>query len=170
VVQYEVMAGRLALVIGSQFSHLIELTFVEGCATELHGALVSAGWRGGGGGAGGLVISPTTAELKSAVRQVFSTANDAGATLFIAFIRHGVSDGMDFSQCGKARPAGAAGAARALDGLLSDYRRVLGPDHPDTLLVQRNHSFWQNAPATSDDPKTHQNRTDFTRWQRRTAL
>ena len=43
------------------------------------------------------MCNPTTAELKDAVEEAFTAANDAGATLLIAFIGHGVARGsQDF--------------------------------------------------------------------------
>ena len=96
VVKLAVMAGRLALIVGSQCDRLPELSFVEELAGNLHAALaawaVAAGrwWRW-------LGVNPSTAELKAAVEEAFTAANDAGATLLIAFIGHGVAAGsQDF--------------------------------------------------------------------------
>ncbi|SFF74472.1 hypothetical protein SAMN05216251_1271, partial [Actinacidiphila alni] len=36
-----------------------------------------------------------------------------------------------------------AAAAEATADLLTDYLRVLGPDHPDTLTISRNLAYWQ---------------------------
>jgi hypothetical protein len=36
-----------------------------------------------------------------------------------------------------------AGAISALEQLLTDYLRVLGPDHPDTLSVRNNLARWR---------------------------
>ena len=90
------MAGRLALIVGSQCDELPELPFVDELAGELHAALAGGQWRPAGG-AGDWVCNPTTAELKDAVEEAFTAANDAGATLLIAFIGHGVARGsQDF--------------------------------------------------------------------------
>jgi hypothetical protein len=90
------MAGRVALVVGSQCDNLAQLSFPAALAKNLRDALAGAGWQGAGN-TGGLVIDPTTAELKKAVADAFVAANDAGATLLIAFIGHGVADGdLDF--------------------------------------------------------------------------
>jgi tetratricopeptide (TPR) repeat protein len=86
----------VALVVGSQCDNLNELGFVTGLATRLHTALVGAGWRAPGGGAG-LVIDPCTADLKDAVRGAFAAADAQTATLLISFLGHGMSDGdQDF--------------------------------------------------------------------------
>jgi hypothetical protein len=83
-------------VVGSQCDKLTKLSFPPMLAKNLRDALTRAGWQGAGS-AGGLVIDPTTAELKRAVSEAFTAANDAGATLLIAFIGHGVADGdLDF--------------------------------------------------------------------------
>ncbi|MGH3985454.1 MAG: tetratricopeptide repeat protein [Pseudonocardiaceae bacterium] len=36
-----------------------------------------------------------------------------------------------------------AGAAAALEQLLADVLRVLGPDHPDTLATRHNLAYWR---------------------------
>ena len=90
------MAGRVALVVGSQCDNLARLSFPATLANNLRAALTRAGWHGAGD-AGGLLIDPSTADLKKAVTDAFVAANDAGATLLIAFIGHGVADGdLDF--------------------------------------------------------------------------
>jgi hypothetical protein len=82
--------------VGSQCDNLAQLSFPAELAKNLRNALTSAGWRAAGN-ANGLLIDPTTADLKAAVTNAFSTANDAGATLLIGFIGHGVADGdLDF--------------------------------------------------------------------------
>ncbi|MEU8004404.1 tetratricopeptide repeat protein [Catellatospora sp. NPDC049111] len=39
----------------------------------------------------------------------------------------------------------AARAAGAYEQLLTDRLRVLGPDHPDTLVTRSNIAYWQGA-------------------------
>jgi hypothetical protein len=90
------MAGRFALVVGSQCENLAPLSFVEESASCLYGALAGANWQGTGVG-GGLVINPSTAQLQAAVRDAFAVANEAEATLLVVFIGHGVADAdLDF--------------------------------------------------------------------------
>ena len=46
-----------------------------------------------------------------------------------------------------------AGAAAALEELLTDQLRVLGPDHPDTLITRSNLAYWRGKagdPAGAD--------------------
>jgi hypothetical protein len=94
VVKLAAMAGRVALIIGSQCDSLPALSFPEELAKNLHreltDALTGGGWRAAGDRDGPL-LNPSTAELKAAVKNVFSAANDAGATF--AFIGHGVASG-----------------------------------------------------------------------------
>jgi hypothetical protein len=90
------MAGRFALVVGSQCENLAPLSFVEESASCLYEALAGANWQGAADG-GGLVINPSTAQLQAAVRDAFAVANEAGSTLLVAFIGHGVADAdLDF--------------------------------------------------------------------------
>ncbi|MFE3279685.1 hypothetical protein [Nocardia sp. NPDC059239] len=90
------MTGRLALIVGSQCERLQALPFIDDLAQHLQTALGEGGWRPALAD-GGWVKDPTTAELKSAVEQAFTAANEIGATLLIAFIGHGVADGtQDF--------------------------------------------------------------------------
>jgi hypothetical protein len=91
-VKLAVMAGRLALVVGSQCDSLPELSFVEDGAGALYHALLSAGWQPVGEN-DGLLLDPVIATLKEAVGEAFKIANDAGATLLFAFIGHGVARG-----------------------------------------------------------------------------
>jgi hypothetical protein len=100
------MAGRVALVVGSQCANLARLSFPEQLARNLRGALTRAGWREAGN-TRGLLIDPTIVDLKRAVADAFVAANDAGATLLIAFIGHGVADGdLDFYLMARDSPSG----------------------------------------------------------------
>jgi Caspase domain/Tetratricopeptide repeat len=85
------VAGRLALIVGSQCDGLQPLPFVDELAARLHAALGAGQWRAASGG--DWVRNPTTAELRATVEEAFTTANDAAATLFVAFIGHGVASG-----------------------------------------------------------------------------
>jgi Tetratricopeptide repeat len=84
------MAGRLALVIGSQNQNLPELPFVDDLAQSLQDALAAGHWRPVNGD---WLRNPTTAELEDAVEEAFTAADEATATLLIAFIGHGVARG-----------------------------------------------------------------------------
>ena len=60
-----------------------------------------------GGDRDGPLLNPSTAELKAAVKDAFAAANDAGATLLIAFIGHGVASGeSDFYLMARDSPSG----------------------------------------------------------------
>ena len=91
VVKIAVMAGRLALVIGSQCNTLQPLSFVEELAGPLATALAEAGWEPTGADKG-LLLNPDVGPLKTAVKSAFSVADDATATLLVAFVGHGVAD------------------------------------------------------------------------------
>ena len=94
------MGGRNLLVIGSQCESLPELSFLPDIATELYEAMTDP-QRGACQTAlapSGLVIDPTVAEAKTAIRTAFERAANDGATLIIAFIGHGeqVTEDGDF--------------------------------------------------------------------------
>ncbi|WP_372453178.1 tetratricopeptide repeat protein [Streptomyces avidinii] len=46
-----------------------------------------------------------------------------------------------------------AGAAAAFEQLLADRKRVLGPDHPDTLYARNRLAHWRRA---AGDASVHQ--------------
>ncbi|MEV5837245.1 hypothetical protein [Nocardia sp. NPDC052112] len=89
------MGGRLALVVGSECDALPRLGFVEGLAGELYSRLSAfGGWKSAWGAAGPL-LSPSAAELVSAVEAAFSAAVEQQATLLISFVGHGVATGAE---------------------------------------------------------------------------
>jgi hypothetical protein len=91
------MAGRLALIVGSQCDRLRELSFVEDYAEKLYQELEKAGWRAAVDRTQGPLINPSTNELKTVVRDAFTLANESHATLLVAFVGHGVATGdLDF--------------------------------------------------------------------------
>lgn len=99
------MGARLALIVGSQCDRMPVLSFVDELATKLHNRLAAAGWQPAGDRAGPL-LKPDTAALKAAVKEAFTVANDAAATLLIAFIGHGVAMGeADFYLLARDSPA-----------------------------------------------------------------
>ena len=88
------MAGRLALVIGSECQALGLLGFTGQRAADLHDALVrSDAWRPVTDT--GPVLDPDVTGLKAAITGAFATADAARATLLIAFVGHGVSAGAE---------------------------------------------------------------------------
>ena len=87
------MAGRMALVVGSQCDRLPVLGFVEDFAGQLYRALEGGGWQPAVGDTYSALLNPSTAQLKGAVTDAFTAANEAGATLLIGFVGHGVATG-----------------------------------------------------------------------------
>jgi hypothetical protein len=87
----------MALVVGSQCDRLPALSFVEDFAGKLYRALENAGWVPAVGKTHCPLLNPSTAELKATVKNAFSAANEARATLLIGFVGHGVATGhLDF--------------------------------------------------------------------------
>ena len=94
------MGGRNLLVIGSQCKSLPELSFLPDVATKLYKAMTDPE-RGACQPAldpSGLVIDPTVAEAKKAIRKAFERAATDEATLLVAVIGHGeqVTEDGDF--------------------------------------------------------------------------
>lgn len=87
------MAGRVALVVGSQCDRMTKLDFVEATAADLHSALTGAGWRPAGDDCG-LLLNPSAEQLGTALRDSFAAANASAATLLFSFIGHGVATGQ----------------------------------------------------------------------------
>lgn len=84
---------RLALVVGSQCESLgQDLPFVRELSEGLHRALIGEGWQAAVDREVP-VIDPGFNELRDVIANAFDSANAAGATLLIAFIGHGISDG-----------------------------------------------------------------------------
>ncbi|MFD0742679.1 tetratricopeptide repeat protein [Phytohabitans flavus] len=52
----------------------------------------------------------------------------------------------------------AAGAAEALDEVLADRLRVLGPDHPDTLTTRNSLAYWRGKRGTRPAPSRRSRR------------
>jgi hypothetical protein len=106
VVKLAVMAGRMALVVGSQCDRLPALGFVEDFAGRLYQALEGGGWQPAVGETHAALLNPSTAQLKGAVKDAFTAANEAGATLLIGFVGHGVATGdLDFYLMARDSPA-----------------------------------------------------------------
>jgi hypothetical protein len=94
------VGGRNLLVIGSQCESLPELSFLPDIATQLYEAMTDPE-RGACQPAldpSGLVIDPTVAEAKKAIRTAFERAANDEATLLLAVIGHGeqVTEDGDF--------------------------------------------------------------------------
>jgi hypothetical protein len=94
------VGGRNLLVIGSQCKSLLELSFLPDVATKLYEAMTDPE-RGACQPAldpSGLVIDPTVAEAKEAIRTAFERAANDEATLLLAVIGHGeqVKEDGDF--------------------------------------------------------------------------
>lgn len=95
------MAGRVALVIGSQCFARARLSFLPGVAEELYAQLIDP-QRGACepaidvAGNGGLLIDPTMASMSCRIRQAVARARATEATLVLAFVGHGAYAGDDF--------------------------------------------------------------------------
>ena len=94
------VGGRNLLVIGSQCESLPKLSFLPDVATKLYEAMTDPE-RGACQSAldpSGLVIDPTVAEAKKAIRTAFERAANDEATLLLAVIGHGeqVTEDGDF--------------------------------------------------------------------------
>jgi hypothetical protein len=94
------MGGRNLIVIGSQCKSLPELSFLPDVASKLYETMTDPD-RGACRPAlepSGLVIDPTVAEAKKAIRTAFERAADDEATLLLAVIGHGeqVTEDGDF--------------------------------------------------------------------------
>src|SRR5262249_51531710 len=94
------MGGRNLLVIGSQCKSLPELSFLPHVATKLYEVMTDPE-RGACQPAldlSGLVIDPTVADAKKAIRTAFERAANDEATLLLAVIGHGeqASEDGDF--------------------------------------------------------------------------
>jgi Caspase domain len=95
------ISNRRLLVIGSQCEALGEgyrLTFLPPAAEELYKVLIDPDFgrchpvqpdRG-------LLIDPTVAAVKTAIREAFRLASDDGSTLLLVFIGHGTYVGNDY--------------------------------------------------------------------------
>ena len=51
----------------------------------------------------------------------------------------------------RGRAGDPAGAAAALQDLLTDQLRVLGPDHPHTLTARNNLATWRRAAGQAEN-------------------
>ncbi|EKT79090.1 Nephrocystin-3, partial [Rhodococcus opacus M213] len=100
------MAGRLALIIGSECGTQRRLEFTGELAMTLHHTLVTAGgWRPALG-RDRPVLNPSIKKFKKSVKDAFTAANTARATLLIAFIGHGMTTAsQDFHLLTRNSPA-----------------------------------------------------------------
>ncbi|MGR6962856.1 tetratricopeptide repeat protein [Geodermatophilus sp. URMC 61] len=101
------MAGRRALVIGSQCQQLGELSFLPRLAEELYAVLTDpllGGCEPALPAQPGPLLNPSRAELEQALGDAFAGAREAEASLFLTFLGHGevgfpgdgVTGGKDF--------------------------------------------------------------------------
>ena len=92
-----VTGHRRVLVVGSQCASLNHLSFLPQAAEDLHAVLTDFELGGCTDAApGGLLIDPTVAEAKAAIKEAFRAASEEEATLILAFIGHGTYAGRDF--------------------------------------------------------------------------
>ena len=99
------VAGRLALVIGSECAALNPLNFAAELAGDLQAALGAGGWQPVGG-VPAPVLDPGIGELRATLTQAFRIAHEQQATLLVAFIGHGATTGaQDFHLLAHDSPA-----------------------------------------------------------------
>ena len=90
---------RRALVIGSQCRELNSLSFLPAVAEDLYQVLTTPDLGGcvpALSDGVGLLLDPSVAEAKAALRAAFTRASEDDATLLLAYIGHGVSVYDDF--------------------------------------------------------------------------
>ncbi len=93
-----ITGNRRILVIGSQCASLPPpLSFLPQAAVDLHAVMTDPEVGGCTDAAPrGLLIDPTVAEAKAAIKEAFRAAAAEGATLLLALIGHGTHAGCDF--------------------------------------------------------------------------
>ena len=100
------VAGRLALIIGSECDALGELVFPTVLATGLHDSLVQAGGWSPALDRDGPVLNPCIADLRAAITDAFTAADAQRATLLVAFVGHGMTKASsDFFLLARNSPA-----------------------------------------------------------------
>ena len=92
-----ITSNRRILVVGSQCASLPPLSFLPQAAVDLHAVMTDPEVGGCTDAAPrGLLIDPTVAEAKAAIKEAFRAAAAEGATLLLALIGHGTHAGCDF--------------------------------------------------------------------------
>jgi hypothetical protein len=91
-------ASRRALVIGSQCAAAGMLSFLPQVAEDLAALLVDPrlGDCESALESGPLLVDPSWAEMNTAVKEAFRTANDSESTLVLALLGHGIANDEDF--------------------------------------------------------------------------
>ncbi len=92
-----ITSNRRILVIGSQCASLPPLSFLPQAAVDLHAVMTDPEVGGCTDAAPrGLLIDPTVAEARAAIKEAFRAAAAEEATLLLALIGHGTYAGRDF--------------------------------------------------------------------------
>jgi len=92
-----ITGNRRILVIGSQCARLPFLSFLPQAAVDLHAVMTDLEVGGCTDAAPrGLLIDPTVAEARAAIKEAFRAAAAEEATLLLALIGHGTYAGRDF--------------------------------------------------------------------------
>jgi hypothetical protein len=94
------MSGRRVLVIGSQCERLGHVSFLPEVAVHLHALMTDPGpgecLGAEVGDPPGLLLDPTVAEARAAIKAAYDAAARNGETLILAYIGHGVCSLGDF--------------------------------------------------------------------------
>src|SRR5271165_6959402 len=132
-----ITSNRRILVIGSQCASLPPLSFLPQAAVDLHAVMTDPDVGGCTDAAPrGLLIDPTVAEARAAIKEAFRAAAAEEATLLLALIGHGTYAGRDFyllPHDGVEPPDSDTGVQ--LVHLVTEQRRRQRGDGDDGLVV-----------------------------------
>lgn len=122
--------------VGSQCAELSQLTFIDHLPHRLDSALRQRGrWENPPGQVGPL-LNPTVLELKAAVQGAFKAADQAGATLLLAFVGHGITTSAGrFRFLAVDSPADSPGLGNSFDVAAEISDRLENPGDIDGLVV-----------------------------------
>ncbi|AMV35878.1 ATP-binding protein [Planctomyces sp. SH-PL62] len=138
------MAGRRALIIGSQCNALGRLSFLPDVAQRLHSLMTDGPGACAGvpleGRPAGLLLDPSVAETKDAIDGAIRAAAEAGESLILAYVGHGDFQNSHFflmpTDAQKATSKSAVHLAKCIGECLEEYPGFRGL----TVLVDACHA------------------------------